>query len=70
MASRDGRILSRHSQEEIIMDHSELDEFLVDLVGPRIDLELTRELDVVRGRVRIYQEESSPPAVLVSERTR
>ena len=49
------------------MDHSELVDSLVDLVGPRIDDELARELAAVRPRVRIRQEEPSTPAVLLFE---
>ena len=51
------------------MERSELDEFLVDLVGPHIDEDLARELDAVRERVRVQWDESSPSSVTLFERT-
>ena len=51
------------------MEHSDLVNALVDLVGPRIDPELARELAAVQpGIWYVRQDEPSPPAVLVFER--
>lgn len=49
------------------MDHSDLVNSLLDMVGPRIDPELARKLDAAWERVLVRRDEPSLPTVVLFE---